>query len=219
MQVENFIDYDALRRRIRLLLLLDGSERAGLSPINVRRLHTYAYLSNVLAPVWNARVFDGSLLKRRAGPFYPALQRDLDRLVGLGLASISDVGHVRDEDGQWRLDGSFALNYELARTALDTVNEFPREIEIRSFLLEIAYALSILSDSEFDSLLYEDPTYSDKNVSYENVVDFADLRDLNYSADLAWRFLPLLDRATPGELLHLFVRHLRRRIGGEGSLR
>ena len=78
----NSIDYDALRRRIRLLLLLDGSERAGLAPINVRRLHTYAYLSNVLAPVWNTRVFDGSLLKRRGGPFYPALQHDLDRLVG-----------------------------------------------------------------------------------------------------------------------------------------
>ena len=48
-------DYDALRQQVRLLMLLDGSERAGITPIRLHRLHTYAYLSNVLAPVWTRR--------------------------------------------------------------------------------------------------------------------------------------------------------------------
>ena len=106
-QLLEFIDYDALRRQLRVLVLLDGSERAGISPIRLNRLHVYAYVSNVLAPVWQAEVFDGHVLKRRGGPFYPALQHELDRMVGLGLVNISNLGHFRDLDGQWRLDGSF----------------------------------------------------------------------------------------------------------------
>ena len=175
----------------------------------------YAYLSNVLAPVWNSRVFDGRILKRRGGPFYPTLQHDLDRLVGLGLVLITDLGHIIDKDDQWRLDGAFSLNHELAGDALKIISKFPQQLEIRSFLVEVAYAVSALSDSEFDSLPSEDPTYSDSNVAYENVVDFAEWRRLSYSANAALHFASVSEQATPGELLHLYVRHLSRRISGE----
>ena len=214
-ELASSIDYDSLRRRIRLIMLLDGSARAGISPIRLRRLHTYAYLSNVLAPVWDARVFEGQLLKRRAGPFYPSLQHDLDRLVGLGLVRITDVKHVKDEDGQWRLDGSFSLNYQLARDALNAISTFSQFREIGTFLQEVAYAVSALSDSEFDRVPWEDPTYSDSEVAYSNVVDFAEWRKLNYSANAARHFASVSEQATPGELLHMYVRHLRRRINGE----
>ena len=119
--------FDALRRRVRLMMLLDGAERAGLTPISVRRLHLYAYLSNVLAPVWNTRAFDGSVLKISSGPFYPGMQRDLDRMVGMGLVVISNLGHVQDENDHWRLDGDFSLNRKLASAALDLVSSMPTE--------------------------------------------------------------------------------------------
>ena len=196
-------------------MLLDGSERAGIAPIRLHRLHLYAYLSNVLAPVWNSRVFDGRILKRRGGPFYPTLQNDLDRLVGLGLVLITDLGHIIDKDGQWRLDGAFSLNHDLAGNALKVMDRFPQQLEMRTFFLEVAYAVSALSDSEFDVLPSEDPTYSDSGVGYENVVDFAEWRQLNYSANVTRHFASVSEQATPGELLHLYVRHLRRRISGE----
>ena len=214
-KLTSLIDYSALAGCIRLLMLLDGSERAGIAPIRVHRLHMYAYLSNVLAPVWNSRVFDGRILKRRSGPFYPDLQRDLDCLVGLGLVMISDLGHIKDKDNQWRLDGAFSLNHELAGEVLMAISEFPQHQENRAFLVEVAYAVSALSGSEFDSLPSEDPTYSDSNVAYENVVDFAEWRQQNYSANSAQYFTSVLGQATPGELLHLYVRQLRRRIGGK----
>ncbi len=69
----------SLRRRVRLVVLLDAAEAAGLVPIKILRFHAFAYLSNVLAPVWDLSVFDGKGFKRRGGPFYPALQRDLIR--------------------------------------------------------------------------------------------------------------------------------------------
>ena len=208
------IDYDVLRRQVRLVMLLDGSERAGIAPIRVRHLHTYAYLSNVLAPVWDSQVFDGRLLKMRGGPFYPDLQRDLDRMVGLGLVSISELRHEIDADDLWKLDGLFSLNYDLANGALRVINESPQDNFVRLFLLEVAYALSALTETELDNLPSEDPTYSDTNVSYSDVLDFGELRDLNYSANAARHFWSVSDQATPGDLLHLYVRHLRRRIRG-----
>ena len=214
MDTANTDSFDDLRRRVRLLLLLDGSERAGIAPMQVHRLHTYAYLSNVLAPVWKADVFDGRLLKRRSGPFYPALQRDLDRLVGLGLVTISDLAHTVDRDGQWRLAGAFSLNRRLAENVLAEINRLPEERNLSAFLLEMAYALSALTDSELDDLPSEDPTYADANISYGNVVDFGEWRTLNYSANAAQHFASLSDHATLGDLVHLYVRHLRRRISG-----
>ena len=203
-----------LGRQIRILMLLDAAEQAGIAPISVRRLHTYAFLSNVLAPVWNTPEFDGRLLKRRGGPFYPAVQRDLDQLVGRGLAQINGLTHVQDEDNRWRLEGVFSLNYGLATEALEVIRLFPQHREIHSFLQEVAYAVSALSDSEFDRLAEADAAYSDAAISYENIVDFAEWRELNYSTNAARHFSSLSDRATPAELLHLYVRHLRWRLSG-----
>ena len=212
------VGYGSLRRRIRIILLLYGSEQAGITPIRLRRLHIYAYLSNVLAPVWDTRVFDGQLLKRRGGPFYPALQHDLDRLVGMGLVLMTNIRHILDDDNQWKLDGACSLNRELVGTALTVIRSFPQEHEIQSFLSELAYAVSALSDTDFDLLPGEDPTYSDSSVGYENVVDFGIWRKLNYSANAAQHFASVLENATRGELLHLYARQLVRMVDGQPEL-
>src|SRR4029077_7402288 len=97
------------------------------------------------------------------------------------------------------------------------VNEFEDERRLVSFVDEVAYALSALSDSDFDRAMSEDATYSDPLVSFGNVVDFDEWRRTNYSANAARHFenlMPSGARATPGEMLHLYVRHLRRRIHG-----
>lgn len=215
----NAVEYDSLRRKVRIILLLHGAEQAGIAPIRLRRLHTYAYLSNVLAPVWDTRVFDGQLLKRRGGPFYPALQRDLDRLVGMGLVLITDIRHVIDDDNQWKLDGACFLNRELAGDAMTAIRSFPQELDNQSFLLEVAYSVSALKDNALDLLPGQDPTYSDSSVGYKNVVDFDNWRKLNYSANAARHFASVLENATRGELLHLYARQLVRMINGEPQLR
>ena len=217
-EVVDVVQYDSLRRRVRIILLLHGSEEAGIAPIPLRRLHTYAYLSNVLAPVWDTRVFDGQLLKRRGGPFYPALQHDLDRLIGMGLVLITGIRHIIDDDNQWKLDGACSLNRELAGDALTVLRSFPQELELQAFLLEIAYAVSALKDTEFDLLPGADPTYSDSSVGYENVVDFDSWRKVNYSTNVARHFAAVLENATRGELLHLYARQLVRMIDDEPQL-
>ncbi|MCP4327173.1 MAG: hypothetical protein GY791_01890 [Alphaproteobacteria bacterium] len=205
---------NSLRRRVRLVMLLSAAERTGLAPIGILRLHSFAYLSNVLSPVWNLPPLDGKILKRRGGPFYPELQNDLDRLVGMGVAVISGVGHVRDEAGRWRLEGSYNLNHEFAEPILSTLGLFKEESRLCAFILELGHALTALSDDELDGAVSEDATYSDPLTSNDNVVDFEAKRSRNFSANAAEYFDQVMPVgiASPGEKLHLYVRHLRRRI-------
>jgi hypothetical protein len=205
----------AIQRRIRLVMLLDATEAAGLAPIKILRLHAFAYLSNVLAPVWDMPVLEGKVLKRRGGPFYPALQGDLDRLVGMGVVLISKVSHVLDDAKRWRLEGSYRLNHEFADPILAKLTDFPEEARLGAFILELAYALSALSDRELDIAVSEDATYSDPLVTVDNVINFEGYRE-NYSANAAQKFDRVISggNASPGEKLHLYVRHLHRRIHG-----
>jgi hypothetical protein len=208
---------EVLRRQTRVVMLLNAAEAAGLAPIKIRRLHVFAYLSNVLAPVWDMPVLNGAVLKRSGGPFYPDLQHDLDRLVGRGVVTISDVGHVQDEEKRWRLEGAYRLHGAFAQPILAALDDFPDESRLGAFIVELGYALSALSDEEFDRAVSEDATYSDPTVMLDNVIDFADWRERNYSANAAERFDRFIPggNATPGEKIHLYVRHLHRRINGE----
>jgi hypothetical protein len=211
------IDADSLRRRIRLVMILDAAESAGLTPIPVLRLHTLAFLTNVLAPVWNMPVLSGKLLKRRGGPFYPSLQADLDRLVGEGVAAISAVSHLKDEEGRWRLEGAYRFNPTLSEPILSALRHYPDEAILLGFVRELALALSALADEDLDSFTREDAAYSDPRVDYGGVVDFAEWRRVNCSANAANSFnkvMPSDVRSTPGERLHLYVRHLATRLHG-----
>lgn len=208
-------DTEALRRKVRLVMLLDAAEAAGLAPIRILRLHTFAYLSNVLAPVWDMPILNGAVLKRSGGPFYPDLQHDLDRLVGTGVASISGMSHVQDEAKRWRLEGSYRLRRSLAEPILKALESFPDERRLNTFIGELGYALSSLSDDELDQAVSEDATYSDPMTANDNVIDFSEWRERNYSANAAERFDSFIQGGvTPGEKIHLYVRHLHRRIHG-----
>ncbi len=207
----------SLRRRLRLIVLLESAENAGLIPLSVMRLHTFAYLSNVLAPVWDMPAMDGRVLKRRGGPFYPSLQHDLDRLVGMGVVLISGIGYSHGEDQLCRLEGSYRLHRSYSAPILESLLRFKDEAELIVFVQELAYALSGLSDTEIDGAMVEDATYSDPIVDFGNVLDFGEWRQVNYSSNSALAFdrsLPDRIAVTAGEKLHFYVRHLRKRLHG-----
>ena len=213
---QDFID-DSLRRQTRVIALLDAARTAGLAPIGILHFHTMAYLANVLAPVWDMPVLEGKILKRQGGPFYPDLQRDLDRLVGLGIVTITNMGHVQDESGRWRLEGCYSLNHAFADPILRALDLFPDEAQFVSFLRELGYALATMDDSELDRASAEDATYADPVVTNGGIVDFAEWRHENYSANAAaalGELLPSGTDGTRGEKLHMYIRHLRLRTDG-----
>lgn len=198
--------------RLRLMLLLDACEAANLCPIPIARVHAIAFLANVLAPVWSRNSYDGKILKRRRGPFYPELQSELDRLVGLGFVVLSNVSYTED-DGEWMLAGSFALNDELAQPVLRLADAFSGERITREFFRRLTYAASRLSRSLEDVVEF-DATWSDNRTGEGDVVDFAEWRRANYSAFAANFFEKLTttgSQKTAGDKLQMYLRLLDRK--------
>jgi len=206
----------SIRRRVRLIILLKASAEAGIDPLPTLRLHLIAYLANVLSPVWDMPSVDGSVLKRRGGPFYPDLQRDLDRLVGLGVVRVAELRHVRlGDDDHYRLEGSYRLNPELSEPIVAHLNTIPDEAIAAAFLRELVLALSALSDEEIDRAITEDATYANPQISQDNVIDFGDWTHANFSASAAEKvgsLVPTGAVVSPSEKVHLYVRHLWRRL-------
>lgn len=207
-----------LERRVRLLLILDAANRAAISPIPVMSLHAFAYLANVLAPVWRMTALDGRVLKRKDGPFYPELQRDLDGLVGQGLVRVSGISHVLGRDGAWRIEGSYALNDMLCAAVLSYVLSDVAHAPVAAFVQELGYALSALSPEDLAEAFTEDASYADPRLGPDNVLDIGEWEGGNPSEKAA-RYLgemtSLGRRSSMGERVHLYVRHLRRRLHAE----
>ena len=214
-----------LHRRGRLLMLLDAAERAAIAPLASRRLHGFAYLADVLSPVWGLPAFDGKILRLEGGPHYSDLQEELDRLVVLGLVEVSNLNYVtRGEDGA-RLEGDYGLRFasqhlEALLSALgagrrgDAVDD--RDWQVHEFLVELAGALATLPNREIDRATSADVTYGSKGLG-ETVVDFAEWASGGRADNPTWRtadrfeeFLPNEARLTSGEKLFLYADYLGR---------
>jgi hypothetical protein len=208
-----------VRRQVRLAALLWAAGVAGLTPLPVQRLHTLAYLSDVLAPVWDIEPLDGKLLKQAGGPFYPLLQADLDGLVGTGLVRISNLGYTNTGNDRWRLRGSYELRGEAAQPFVDALTSTASGRHMARYLRELAYAVSALDFVDFDRAASEDATYANPIVSNGGVIDFAEWAEANYSVAAAkalGNLLPGADQGSAGEELHLYVQHLAARLTGIG---
>jgi hypothetical protein len=217
---------EILRQRVRVIQLLEAAERAGIAPIPARRLHGFAYLADVLSPVWDLQPFEGQVLKVKHGPHYPDLQREVDRLVVLGLVTVSHLRYVSRTKSGPLIDGEYAINFESTHlepilsaigagdplNALDT-----RDSEIRTFLVELACAIATVPDEQIDSAASVDATYADDRIDFSNVVDFGNWSTENLSVavtDRFPRFLPGKAQLSAGERLYLYASFLGRRMNG-----
>jgi hypothetical protein len=169
-----------------------------------------AYLSNTLAPVWNLAPFDGKLLKRKGGPYYPELQWDLDRLVGKGIARVSDIHYVQN-DHRWEIEARYRLEPVYATRVIEQVHATGFQPEMVRFFYEIADAIAMLPSNHVGPAFLFDATYGDPSVDYQNVVDFAEGRQKNFAANAARTFRPDLG-LTASERVNLYVSHLHQRF-------
>ena len=203
-----------LGRRVWLLLLLDGAERAGIAPLPEMRLHRLVFLANVLAPVYDLPVEDGKVVKYRRGPFYPDVQWDLDRLAVSGLADISEIRHIEDEHGWW-----FSAKYGLRKQGMRLVGEALRRPEMAAlhrFHCELLAAYSSLPDEAQPGAALVDATYAAPDQNLDDVIDFAEWRDRNASVNTTGLFvnsLPAGLALNERERLHLYMHYLGRMAG------
>jgi hypothetical protein len=219
---------DIMRRRVRIVQMLDAAERLGVAPLRAARLHGFAYLADVLSPVWHLPAFDGKVLKIEGGPHYPDLQYEIDRLVVLGILAISSLAYIPRPDGGARIDGLYSLNFDSPDLCqiLDAIGARrpesaldPRDCEVYSFLVDLAGALATVPDEEIKTAATVDATYADERIDVTNVIDFGSWTTDVYSDNLSLRtverfrhFLPSDAKLSDGEKLYLYASFLGGRV-------
>lgn len=218
-----------IRRRCRVLLLLDAAEQAGIAPLPSARLHAFAYLADVLSPVWKLIPFDGKVYKSVGGPRYPDLQDEIDSLVVLGLIQVRDLVYEPRAGGGARISGSYGLKFSSkhlepifrvlgARSAEEAID--PEDHNLHAYLVELASALATLPDDEIESATGVDVTYRTR-AELHNVVDFAEWVNDEWEANPSWQaaerfqaFLPEGSKMLSGEKLYLYAAYLGRAMHG-----
>jgi len=203
------------RRRVRIVAILDAAQRAGLTPLPLLQLHTIAYFADALAPVWDLRILDAQLLKRRDGPMSPVLQAVVDRLVGRGVVIPSSVRHVPDASG-WRLQACYELNSMFAAPILSAANSFELQSKHLAFVREVVYSVSSLGPSGIGDAPTSDASYGSAMVDSGGLVDIeGGVDEPNETARVALRFGELMEpdiSLTDSEMVHLYVRELYKRM-------
>ena len=218
-----------LKQRCRVLLLLEAAEHAGIAPVPSGRLHAFAYLADVLSPVWELVPFDGKVYKSDGGPRYPDLQDEIDSLVVLGMVQVSDLSYEPRTGGGARISGSYGLNFKSehlesifgalgARSADEALD--PTDRKLHSYLVELAGALATLPDDEVEAAAGKDVTYRVR-AERHNVVDFAEWVEDKWAANPSWQaverfqdFLPAGSKMLSGEKLYLYAAYLGKAING-----
>lgn len=200
-------------------MLLDAADYAVISPIATTRLHAFAFLADVLSPIYNLSALTGRILKRRVGPYFPDLQWELDRLVGLGLVEVSELDPVVEVSHAY-LDASFSLRREAAAPILNIVHEDAAFATLRDFFRELAGALGTVPDNDLDATTQADVTWETGHTG--TVIDYAEWRGRNYSELSAERIEELAKerfgklglQLSPGAKVKLYVQYLRRSANG-----
>ena len=155
------------------------------------------------------------IIKRRAGPYFPDLQWELDRLVGQGLVNVLELTPVVEASTAY-LDASFCLNREMAKPILAAALEDGSLLNLREFFRELAGALASVPDADLDAATRSDVTW--ESGQQGALIDYGEWKSRNYSELSAHRLEELTREElgseriglSPGAKVSLYVQYMRR---------
>lgn len=218
MSLEQFIS--GARGKIRLLQLMEAAERAALTPIATDKLHAFAYLCDVLSPVWGLAPFDKRILKTGRPPFYPDLQREIDRLVAMGLFEVSDLSYQKAPDGSMIFQAKYALRFGSShgRAIRATLEADADAKPTQAYFDELARALASLRDEDIAAAAAEDASYDDASIATGDVIDFgsAARRVRTHEATSSLDALFPNIHLTPARRLYMYAHYLGRKVHAAG---
>jgi hypothetical protein len=217
------MDTDTLQRikkRVRLLQLLSAAENAALTPIELRKLHSFAYLADVLSPVWMLLPFEARLAKTGKSPYFPDLQRELDILVGCGMVEVSHLDYTR-VGSRVGFSACFALRYDSKFLAdvLDALEEDSESKKEQEYLGQLANALATLRDEDIAAAATEDASYSDPALAGQDYIELADRTRGASRTERAVSEFGLIFPTTqlpPARRLYMYAHYLGRKANARG---
>ncbi|MCJ9749670.1 hypothetical protein MOV61_02930 [Neorhizobium sp. BETTINA12A] len=207
--------------QVRVVRLIDALVKAGLEDVTLEDFHAFAFFADALAPVWGTLPPLGEVLKDEDGPHYPALQRELDFLIGRGLVTVSHLS-PDDRGGRWRLDIGFSLDLERASSWLTVAGQMPDEDPgLAAFLADLAYNFVEIPIGSRDDAARVDAAWSAPETSVGRFIELdgrspSGRRGLNHSVEAARHFQAYASEGvvlTPAEQTSLYMSLVRRRAG------
>ncbi|WP_300154232.1 hypothetical protein [Solidesulfovibrio sp.] len=206
---------DDLRRWLRILSILDACHWVGLAPIITTSLHVIVYLAEALSPAWNLKAMDGKVLKQSTAPYYPLLQKDTNRLIGMGLIRVNALEKGFSDKGDPVFLPKISLELQKTDQILKTLRELPDEELMFIFFREVVQAFSRLSDQQVPTSMKEDATYGDPAVDIGQVIDLGEWLSTDNTAtsqaiDQIRNFSGY--SINPAETIDIYVDHIFKRV-------
>ncbi|NTA36689.1 hypothetical protein [Agrobacterium salinitolerans] len=211
-------DLQHVKARIRLIQLLLAAEHAALAPISVDKLHAFAFLADILSPVWGLHPFEDRVGRTDRPPYFPDLQIQLDLLVGMGIVEPSEVSYRKETDGGTRFFASFALRFDSShlRKIEVALSEDAQGVLEQKYLNALAEALASLPDEEISRAATKDLAYERFGSDDDDYVDLDPIGRKSRSA----RAIASFDRAFPAthltaaRRLYMYAHYLGKRAHG-----
>jgi hypothetical protein len=194
--------------RVWVTFLVAACDRVGLTPFSKRRLHRLVFLSNCLAPLFEATPTSAHIVKYKRGPFYPRIQWELDRLATMGVLDISNLAYIRDEKGWW-----VNAEYDIGPLAESVVKHCRRVVygaRLEEYLTEVAAGFASLAGESLDEIALKDENYERPGSGGDQFIDFS-RTEKNFSLQTAQAFQTVLPSElvpTRKEELFLYMRFL-----------
>jgi hypothetical protein len=164
--------------RVWLTYLVMAVSRTGLAPISKERLHRLVFLSNCLAPLFEATPNSAQIVKFKRGPFYPVVQWELDRLATMGVLSVSSISYAKDEMGWWHYADYTVGNKARKVLAYCSGIDYARRLDL--YLTEVVAAFASLHDDVLDGVALLDENYARRGATTDSFIDFSnDERNLS----------------------------------------
>jgi hypothetical protein len=157
--------------RVWLTYLMMAVHRTGLAPIPKQRLHRLVFLSNCLAPLFEATPAAAHVVKRPRGPFYPVVQWELDRLSAMAVLEVANIVYIHDKDGWWQ-EADYSVGTK-AREVIDYCNGIEYGRRLDQYLTEVATAFASLPNEVLDGLALKDENFARQGATLDTFIDFS----------------------------------------------
>ena len=194
--------------RVWLVFLVDAANRAGLNPLSKRRMHRLVFLSNCLAPLFQATPNTAHIVKYKHGPFYPLIQWELDRLATMGVLTIDNIEYTHDKKGWW-VSADYGAG-PMMEPVLSHCHQSAYGQRLGEYLNEVVAGFASLRGAALDEVALRDENYNQPGATADSFIDFSEQGD-NFSLQTARAFqnvLPANLVPTQKEELFLYMRFL-----------
>jgi hypothetical protein len=194
--------------RVWLVFLVDAAYRAGLNPLSKRRVHRLVFLSNCLAPLFQATPNTAQIVKYKHGPFYPLIQWELDRLATMGILTIDNIKYTNDEKGWW-VNADYGAG-KMMEPVLTHCRQSAYGQRLGDYLNEVVAGFASLRGPALDEVALRDENYNQPGATADSFIDFSEQEE-NFSLRTARAFRDVLPAnlvPTQKEELFLYMRFL-----------